>query len=564
MTGDVYEATTPQGDPCIVKIVSAQVLATPQATAQAMSMLMMQTQLNHPNVAKVLQAGATPEGSVWYAQEKVVGANSLLDLVGKNGSLPYAKAATITSSVSEGLASALGIGIIHQDVSPKNVLIGSDGVPKLINFSVPVVACEEATGVPAFLPPEVLEGQARSPQSLVYSVGALFHFACSGGQPYNGDSKSILALAKKGEVAPIAAKSKAPTAVDDLLKKSLAANAANRHATIQELASGLSQIAKMPAPAAAAPTPGVGKATMLGIPAGDVLKAMTGPQTTPPGRAATTPPSAPPRSASQSGAAKPAYVPPGGAPRQATVPPSAPPRSASQSGAAKPAYVPPGGAPRQATIPPAVPRPSSQPAAVRQPTAPPPAAEPTEVPPTRKLTAPRADSASGKARAGTAEEQAKRGSFRETLWFKKGELDAAAQDKAAKEAERSGRIVPDRADLLPIDDRYKDDGSLSSQDKSRYSLKTGNTIAPMEPDEGEFQGQESSLIGEMKEGRKKIVVALIAGLLLLVLLIGYVASHSSNEPAEPAKDKAKVEAAPEGDKTDQTKTDTKPAEVKPK
>jgi hypothetical protein len=46
--------------------------------------------------------------------------------------------------------------------------------------------------------------------------------------------------------------------------------------------------------------------------------------------------------------------------------------------------------------------------------------------------------------------------FRETLWFKQGMLDAE---------------LPEQADLLPIEDRYLDDGSLTTEDVTRFSLE---------------------------------------------------------------------------------------------
>ena len=57
--------------------------------------------------------------------------------------------------------------------------------------------------------------------------------------------------------------------------------------------------------------------------------------------------------------------------------------------------------------------------------------------------------------------------FRETLWFKKGLLDA----DLAHEAVRSGdSLAPGAVDLLPIEDRYLDDGSVSAADSAALSL----------------------------------------------------------------------------------------------
>lgn len=58
--------------------------------------------------------------------------------------------------------------------------------------------------------------------------------------------------------------------------------------------------------------------------------------------------------------------------------------------------------------------------------------------------------------------------FRETLWFKKGLLDADL-------ASRATVGEPTSVDTLPIEDRYLDDGSVSSDDSLAFGLHTGNT-----------------------------------------------------------------------------------------
>ena len=104
--------------------------------------------------------------------------------------------------------------------------------------------------------------------------------------------------------------------------------------------------------------------------------------------------------------------------------------------------------------------------------------------------------------------------FRTTLWFKKGELDAAAaQDPDG----------PGAADLLPIEDRYADDGSVSRADSAAFSLATGQTqmlelmkttaeIAPV-------TAPPPELVSELKRGRMRVIAALGAAIVMLVLAV---------------------------------------------
>jgi len=99
--------------------------------------------------------------------------------------------------------------------------------------------------------------------------------------------------------------------------------------------------------------------------------------------------------------------------------------------------------------------------------------------------------------------------FRETLWFKKGFLDA----ETAAECELDG---DDTIDTLPIEDRYLDDGTLQAGDTLVYGLHTGTTQGlqrvhdagdAVKPAAGV---EEHVLIGEMKRGRR-LYFAILAG-----------------------------------------------------
>ena len=132
-----------------------------------------------------------------------------------------------------------------------------------------------------------------------------------------------------------------------------------------------------------------------------------------------------------------------------------------------------------------------------------------------------AAAAGGKKKA--EETSSSKGKFRETLWFKKGELDVEAAEVAAVEASK-GKIVGDKVDSLPSEERYNDDGSLTRGDQSRYSLKTGGTLMmkamdiPSDDDSpAANKVSESELIGEMKGGRNKVFI--FAGVVIVAIVI---------------------------------------------
>jgi hypothetical protein len=128
--------------------------------------------------------------------------------------------------------------------------------------------------------------------------------------------------------------------------------------------------------------------------------------------------------------------------------------------------------------------------------------------------------AGGKKKQDAKEKKASKGKFRETMWFKKGDLDAAAAEEAAKSKDAN---ASDKADSLPMEERYTDDGSITTSDAQRYSLKTGHTGAMPAMRDGEAgassQVSEDELIGEMKGGSRLMLILIAVGVLAVVGIV---------------------------------------------
>jgi len=111
--------------------------------------------------------------------------------------------------------------------------------------------------------------------------------------------------------------------------------------------------------------------------------------------------------------------------------------------------------------------------------------------------------------------------FRETLWFKKGELDA---EEAAAAAAGDDDLAPAAVDLLPVADRYRDDGTLGPEDTASFGLHTGSTtmlaaLAAPPPPAGASAMSESDLARELRRSSLPYAVLLVAGLAALAAVI---------------------------------------------
>ena len=112
--------------------------------------------------------------------------------------------------------------------------------------------------------------------------------------------------------------------------------------------------------------------------------------------------------------------------------------------------------------------------------------------------------------------------FRETLWFKKGEKDA----EVAQEVDTSDVMAPTAVDMLPVEDRYADDGTLLASDSMAYGIHTGTTeyIQPimLETITREPSGttlNEKAMVRDLKRGRVAVVAAISAGAVAVIAIV---------------------------------------------
>ena|SRR5258706_8730571 len=107
--------------------------------------------------------------------------------------------------------------------------------------------------------------------------------------------------------------------------------------------------------------------------------------------------------------------------------------------------------------------------------------------------------------------------FRETLWFKKGLLDA---EQASAPAAADDDLHPRAADLLPIEDRYVDDGSVSLEDSKQFSVHTGCTeFVPVIAATGTSVEGVAPLVDDLKRGRRTALALIGASMTVLAILV---------------------------------------------
>ena len=213
-----------------------QVIARFEAERQALAMM------DHANIAKVLDAGATPEGRPFFVMELVRG-EPITEYCDRHN-LTVPQRLELFASVCQAVQHAHQKGIIHRDIKPTNVLVTmADGkpVPKVIDFGIAKATSARLTektlftefrhliGTPAYMSPEQAEasGVDIDTRSDIYSLGVLLYELLTGTTPF--DAKRLHSAAY-GEIQRIIREEEPPKPSTRLSTlETLPAVAAHRH-----------------------------------------------------------------------------------------------------------------------------------------------------------------------------------------------------------------------------------------------------------------------------------------------------------------------------------------------
>jgi serine/threonine-protein kinase len=147
--------------------------------------------LNHPYIVTVYDLGEA-EGHLFMAMELLEG-EDLRALIGRVAEIPLADRVRILAQISEGLGYAHSRGVVHRDVKPANIMVGTSGQVKLLDFGLARVATRETItrrgvilGTPDYMSPEQAMGKPVDHRSDVFSAGAVFYELLTGQKPFTG------------------------------------------------------------------------------------------------------------------------------------------------------------------------------------------------------------------------------------------------------------------------------------------------------------------------------------------------------------------------------------------
>lgn len=196
--GVVYKATDLALDrPVALKLVSSALARDPVFRARFQRECRLAAGLDHPHVVPVYHAG--DDHGRLYVSMRLIAGRDLRALLEEEGPLEPVRASAIVTQVADALDEAHRHGLVHRDVKPANILVGTRrgvehafltdfGISKLASGDTALTGPGLAIGTADYIAPEQAQGHAVDGRADLYSLACVLFHALTGRLPFEGGS----------------------------------------------------------------------------------------------------------------------------------------------------------------------------------------------------------------------------------------------------------------------------------------------------------------------------------------------------------------------------------------
>lgn len=248
-----------------IKILPPAMMKDSTASTRFQREVVAAAKLEHQNIVAAYDADQA--NGIHFLVMQYVEGSDLSALVKKNGPLPVAQAINSILQAARGLEFAHKKGVVHRDIKPANLLLGTDGVLKILDMGLARIEGDTAgqaeltgsyavMGTVDYMAPE----QARSTKHAdaradIYSLGCSLFYLFTGKATYDGDTLTSKLLAHQNDPIPSlrSVRADVPEQVEAVFRKMVAKKIEDRYQTMADVIADLEkcssgQVVNMPPP----------------------------------------------------------------------------------------------------------------------------------------------------------------------------------------------------------------------------------------------------------------------------------------------------------------------------
>lgn len=239
-----------------IKTIPTQLFRNSTAADRFRREVEVQARLSHPNIVSALDAGEDVVKGFGYLVMEFVDGVDLATLIQREKPLPLESCLDYITQAAEGLAFAHKQGIVHRDVKPSNLLLGKDGIVKILDLglarlnNIPDIGLTMTgtmLGTLDYMSPEQSEDSRRADHRAdIYSLGCTLYFLLTGKPVYEAPTMMRKLMAHRELPIPSLCQARAdvPSRLDAIFQCMLAKKPDDRYQSMQELIHDLEALRK--------------------------------------------------------------------------------------------------------------------------------------------------------------------------------------------------------------------------------------------------------------------------------------------------------------------------------
>ncbi len=237
---------TALGRDVAIKFLTNRSYATPERRQRFKDEAQRCAGMRHPNLVEVYDYGE--EGERPYMVMELIDGESLADRVKREGKVPIREALQIGIDICAGLEYAHGLGLVHRDIKPDNILLDrKERKVKVADFGI---ATEQGggsekenviIGTPSYMSPEQASGRKADGRSDIYSTGVILYEMLAGKVPFTGETSMAIIIKHLNEQAASLRDLNpgVPPQLEEIIMRSLEKEPERRYQSANELSSQL-------------------------------------------------------------------------------------------------------------------------------------------------------------------------------------------------------------------------------------------------------------------------------------------------------------------------------------